>query len=151
MGKAKISKCLIFSNILVFYRVSITFFDLWMPILIISLFHAFVNKRRTVKLVMKHSMLTYLRHIFSRGLQSSGHERFPLAPWQQPPPFTRFWGFFTSSTWMKNVIFALVLFWRRKTIFYKWNDQSITKITRNIIFQELAILITLTYIKNVVN
>lgn len=150
MGKAKISKCLIFSNILVFYRVSITFFDLWMPILIISLFHAFVNKRRTVKLVMKHSMLTYLRHIFSRGLQSSGHERFPLAPWQQPPPFTRFWGFFTSSTWMKNVIFALVLFWRRQ-YFINEMSISITKKNRNIIFQELAILITLTHIKNVVN
>lgn len=120
--------------------------------LYINLFHYLmtVNKWRTVKLFMKHSMFTYLRHIFNRGLHSSGHERFPLAPWQQPPPFTRFWGFFTSSTWMKNVIFALVLFWRRKTIFYQFNEQSITK-NRNFIFQELTLMITLTYIKNVVN
>lgn len=68
MGKVKLFKCLIFLNILVFYRVFIIFFDLWMFILIILLFYVFVNKWRIVKFVMKYLMLIYLRYIFSRGL-----------------------------------------------------------------------------------
>ena len=55
----------------------------------------------------------YLRHILRSGLQRSGQDRVLFAPWQQLPPFTRFWGFFTSSTWMKNVTLPL-LPWNKK-------------------------------------
>ena len=85
----------------------------------------------------------YLRHILRSGLQRSGQDRLLFAPWQQLPPFTRFWGFFTSSTWMKNVTLPLLPWNKKKKYIYSifqpnWEKNFEDFVSRGILSQRLT-------------